>query len=64
MSVRDSFISKTPGKDSLYAIATKIGIMTDRASKVPRTSYMGVISVIYQGYRLFIVPKEGPSFEY
>ena len=56
--------SKTPGNKSLYAIANEIGIMIDRAAKVPRTSYMGVISVVYHGFRLFIVPEDGPSFEY
>ena len=38
--------------------------MSDYSSKVPRTAYMGVVSIFYQGIRLFIVPKDGPSFDY
>ena len=48
----------------MYAIASELGIMVDRAAKVPRTAYMGVVSVVYRGFRLFIVPEDGPSFEY
>lgn len=38
--------------------------MTDAVSKVPTTAYMGVVTVFYQGTRLFIVPEDGPSFDY
>lgn len=56
--------SKLPGKTSFFSIASEIRIMTDVAAHVPRTAYMGVVSVMFQGIRLFIVPEDGPSFTY
>ncbi len=38
--------------------------MSDYSSKVPRTAYMGVVSVRHQGTQLYIVPRNGPSFDY
>ena len=38
--------------------------MEDEKAGVYRTAYMGVVSIFYQGIRLFIVPEEGPSFDY
>lgn len=38
--------------------------MEDEKAGVYRTAYMGVVSVRHQGTQLYIVPRNGPSFDY
>ena len=41
-----------------------MGIMGDVLGGIPRTAYMGVVRVGYKGFRLYLVPREGLSFDY
>jgi alpha-1,3-mannosyl-glycoprotein beta-1,2-N-acetylglucosaminyltransferase len=40
-------------------IAKRLGIMQDEKAGVPRTAYMGVVTIKYRGYRLYITPRGG-----
>ncbi|KNB42357.1 alpha-mannosyl-glycoprotein 2-beta-n-acetylglucosaminyltransferase [Blastocystis sp. subtype 4] len=58
------YYSKKPGLQSFRSIADKMGIMGDVLGGIPRTAYMGVVTVGYKGFRLYLVPREGLSFDY
>ena len=55
---------KHPGPRSFYSLATKLGIMSDASSGIPRTAYKGVVTVYYSGIRVFLVPEGGMSATY
>lgn len=40
-----------------------MGLASDKTQGIIPSAYMGVVTVQYQGIRLFIVPEGGPSFE-
>ena len=61
-------VSDTPAADSkieytdmrsFQGIARQLGIMDDEKAGVPRTAYMGVVSVAWKGHYLHIAPKDG-----
>ena len=41
-----------------------MGIMSDELNRVTRTAYMGVVTVGYKGYRLYLVPERGLLLDY
>jgi alpha-1,3-mannosyl-glycoprotein beta-1,2-N-acetylglucosaminyltransferase len=51
------------GASGFIAAAQKVGrgIMPNEKAGVPRGAYMGVVTVRFQGARLFLSPKGGPS---
>lgn len=55
---------KTPGPRSFFSIASQLGIMSDASWDIPRTAYMGVVTIHYSGIRLFLVPDGGMSESY
>ncbi|XP_033105704.1 alpha-1,3-mannosyl-glycoprotein 2-beta-N-acetylglucosaminyltransferase-like [Anneissia japonica] len=48
-------------KDSFKTIAKSLGIMNDFKSGVPRTGYLGVVSFIYKGHRVYLAPDSSWS---
>lgn len=52
------------GRFPFLRIARQLHIMEDEKAGVYRTAYMGVVSVRHQGTQLYIVPRNGPSFDY
>lgn len=39
------------------SIANRLGIMSDFKAGVPRTAYMGVVTLWWKGTRVFVVPS-------
>lgn len=46
-------------RDSFKVFARNLGVMDDLKSGVPRTGYVGVVSFLYKGRRVFLAPPDG-----
>ena len=44
--------------------ARLLRLMTDEKAGVWRTAYMKVVAVKYQGTQVYLVPSDGPNFDY
>jgi hypothetical protein len=40
-------------------VANRLGIMDDEKAGVPRTAYMGIVTIFWKGHYLHIAPADG-----
>eukprot|EP00802_Teleaulax_amphioxeia_P015419 Tamp_15509.p1 GENE.Tamp_15509~~Tamp_15509.p1 ORF type:complete len:308 (+),score=62.90 Tamp_15509:454-1377(+) len=44
---------------SFRAVANRLGLMDDEKAGVPRTAYLGIVTLFWKGHYLYIAPRDG-----